>query len=100
MFKIVEDGLTFGGRESFFFSSTDSFVGVEGFTTTTGFFFTVGTGLDGTDLIIGTSTLTGFFATVVVVDVADGSGRKTIGAAERGSPRRLSRTDFSAYSLI
>jgi len=72
----------------------DSFVGVGGLGTTTGFFFITIIGFGCVDPSIGFSVI-GFGST-------DGSGWFDLmtGAFERGSPRRLSKTDFSAYSLI
>ncbi len=74
-------------REKFTFSGRASFVGVGGLATTTGFFLITTTGFGHVDSSVG------FF------DITFGSGKIT-GAVERGSPRRLSNTDFSAYSLI
>jgi len=68
---------TFGGRVSF--------VGVGGLATTTGFFLIITTGFGRVDSS-GSADCSGMFARIT-------------GTVERGSPRRLIRTDFSAYSL-
>ena len=87
----LKGGQTLVGRGSFsFFSSTESLMTIGGLATTGGFFFTIGTGLGraaslGSTGVGSRNTATGRTATVAV---------------DRGSPRRLSRTDFSAYSLI
>lgn len=66
-------------------------LGVGGLDIGTGFFFSTTGGFG----CIGFSIGFGFGSTgdSDIVDII-------IGAVERGSPRRLSRTDFSAYSLI
>jgi len=72
----------------------DSFVGVGDLGTTTGFFLITIGGFGCIDSSIG--------FLVIGFDSIDGSDRFGLmtEAFERGSPRRLSRTDFSAYSLI
>jgi len=72
---------TFGGRVSF--------VGVGGLATTTGFFLIITTGFErvvSSVVFFGSTDCSGMFARIT-------------GTVERGSPRRLIRTDFSAYSL-
>jgi hypothetical protein len=72
----------------------DSLVGVGGLGTTTGFFFTTTTGFWDVDSSVD-------FIVMIFVWTGDSDMFVLIrGAVERGSPRRLSRTDFSAYSLI
>ncbi len=72
-----DDKFTLGGR--------DSFVGVGGLATTTGLFLIITTGFG---CVVSS---VGFFVIIFCW---------ITGAVERGSPRRLSRTDLSAYSLI
>jgi hypothetical protein len=98
-----EGKFTFGGRDSFFFSSEDSFIVIGGgLTTATGFFFIITADFgrsEASSLTVGTSALASFFVTAVEL-VTGGVAVVVIGAVERDSPLRLSRTAFSAYSLI
>jgi len=109
---------TFCGRGSLFCSSAASLLAAAGLLVVAGFFFAVvglaaGVGLaDSSSLSAVTSGLTtvaptGFF--VIVAELTDGAadfGTAAVledvvaDAVERGSPRRLSKTAFSAYSLI
>ena len=111
---------TFGGRGSLLFSSTASLlVDAAGFALAAGFFFAAVAGLvagaglpDSSSLSAVASGLTtvapvGFF--VIVAELTAGAADFGTAAvlvvvvaavAERGSPRLLSRTAFSAYSLI
>jgi hypothetical protein len=110
---------TFCGRGSRLFSSAASFVVDAVLAVAAGFFFAAAAGLAaGAELAVSsslsavTSGLTtvapvGFF--VIVAELTAGAAvfgtaavlvAVVIGAVERGSPRILSRTAFSAYSLI
>jgi hypothetical protein len=109
---------TFCGRGSLFCSSAASLLAAAGLLVVAGFFFAVvglaaGVGpADSSSLSAVTSGLTtvaptGFF--VIVAELTDGAadlGTAAVledvvaDAVERGSPRRLSKTAFSAYSLI
>ena len=87
------DSLTLIGRVSFFLSSDESLGAAGGLTATRGFLSTGFVALGGAGSI--SSRL---------IDCDVGAGRctaaTTTGAVDRTSPRRLSSTDFSAYSLI
>ena len=111
---------TFGGRGSRFFSSAGSLVVAAGLAAAAGFFFVVAAGfavVDGLGVSSSFSATASDFDTVELdvffvivaeliedVVVFDGAAAAAalapVGADERGSPRRLSRTAFSAYSLI
>ena len=105
---------TLGGRGSLL-SSTGSLLGAAAFAVAAGFFFAAAAGLavvDGAGLA-GSSSLSaaasglaavapaGFFVIVAEFTGFAATGAAVVTAAvERGSPRRLSKTAFSAYSLI
>ncbi len=105
---------TFGGRGSLFLSSAGSLVVAAGLAVVAGFFFAAAAGLAAgvglavsSSLSIAASDLTtvelaGFFVMVAELtdEAVDFGTAAVLVAAERGSPRRLSRTAFSAYSLI
>ena len=108
---------TLGGRGSLLFSSAGSLVVAGGLAVVAGFFLAAGlaagVGLaKSSSLSTATSGLTtvafaGFFVMVAeLIDEAVDLGTAAvlpvvvIDAVERGSPRRLRRTAFSAYSLI
>lgn len=82
------------GRGGFFFSSDDSLAAGGGFIASRGFLSAGFVALEGTD------SMSSRFIGCDIFFV--GAGRWTIatGAVDRTSPRRLSSTDFSAYSLI
>jgi hypothetical protein len=85
---------TFNDLVSFFFSSEDSLVVVGGLVPIIGFFFTTTVGLDaGDSSFLFIEALSSTFFEVVTVSITISE------VAERGSPLRLSRIDFSAYSL-
>ena len=85
---------TLMGRGSFFFSSDESLAAGDGLAAARGFLSTGFVGLGGTGAISSRSIGCDIFF------VGAGRCATAIGAVERTSPRRLSSTDFSAYSLI
>jgi len=105
---------TFGGRGSLFLSSAGSLVVAAGLAVVAVFFFAAAAGLAaGVGLAVSSSLsmaasdlttveLAGFFVMVaeLIDEAVDFGTAAVLVAAERGSPRRLSRTAFSAYSLI
>jgi len=103
---------TFGGRGSLFLSSAGSLVVAAGLAVVAVFFFAAAAGLAaGVGLAVSSSMaasdlttveLAGFFVMVAELtdEAVDFGTAAVLVPAERGSPRRLSRTAFSAYSLI
>jgi hypothetical protein len=94
---------TFGG---FFFSSVDSLIVAGGLIIIIGFFFTTAAGFGGvvsSFLLVEISTFVlssaGFFEIVIALTDEATVFIRSSEVVERGSPLRLSRIDFSAYSL-
>ena len=85
---------TLMGRGSFFFSSDDSLAAAGGLTATRGFLS------DGFVALGGTGSISSRLIGCDIFFVGAGRCTTAIGAVDRTSPRRLSSTAFSAYSLI